>query len=46
MMESNKNAAKRGGAVAGIARERLKKTGKKVVSKDNYLLKSNKKRID
>ena len=34
----NKDVAKRGGAVAGIARKQLEKeTGEKVVSKDNYL---------
>ena len=46
-MIGNKNAAKRGGAVAGTAREQLEKeTGKKVVSKDNYSPKSDKKHID
>ncbi|MBU0469890.1 MAG: Bro-N domain-containing protein [Nanoarchaeota archaeon] len=34
----NKDAAKRGGAVAGTARKQLEReTGEKVVSKDNYL---------
>lgn len=37
-MASNKNAAKRGGAVAGNARKQLEKeTGKKVVKKHNYI---------
>ena len=34
----NEDAAKRGGSVAGVAREQLEKeTGEKVVSPDNYL---------
>ena len=34
----NKEAAKEGGTVAGIAREELeKRSGEKVVSKENYL---------
>ena len=46
-MTGNKDAAKRGGAVAGTARQQLEReTGGKVVSKDNYLPKSDKKRID
>ena len=46
-MTGNKDAAKRGGAVAGTARKQLEReTGGKVVSKDNYLPKSDKKRID
>lgn len=37
-MIANKDAAKRGGSVAGTARKQLEKeTGKKVVSKKNYL---------
>ena len=36
--DENKDAAKEGGTVAGIAREELeKRSGEKVVSKDNYL---------
>lgn len=46
-MVGNRDAAKRGGAVAGTARKQLEgETGKKVVSKDNYLPNSNKKRLD
>lgn len=45
-MSENKNAAKRGGAVAGTARKQLEKeTGQKVVSDKNYLPKNNKKEI-
>lgn len=41
-MPANKNAAKRGGAVAGTAREQLEReTGKSVVSNYNYLPKNN-----
>ena len=36
--DENKDAAKEGGTVAGIAREELeKRSGEKVVSKENYL---------
>ena len=43
----NKNAAKRGGAVAGTARKQLEnETGQQVVSKQNYLPKRNKKRLN
>lgn len=43
-MLANKDAAKRGGSVAGTAREQLEdETGKKVVKNDNYLPKGNKK---
>ena len=46
-MIGNKDAAKRGGAVAGTARQQLEReTGSKVISENNYLLKSDKKRID
>ncbi len=46
-MTGNRDAAKRGGAVAGTARKQLEgETGRKVVSNDNYLPKSDKKRID
>ncbi len=45
-MDGNRDAAKRGGAVAGTARTQLEsETGNKVVSKDNYLPKPGKKRI-
>jgi len=41
-MDENKNAAKRGGAVAGTARKQLEnETGKKVVNQENHLSKSN-----
>ncbi|MCL2451535.1 phage antirepressor protein, partial [Candidatus Saccharibacteria bacterium] len=37
-MSGNKDAARRGGAVSGTAREQLEKeTGKRVISRDNYL---------
>jgi len=46
-MDENKNAAKRGGAVAGTARKQLEsETGKKVVNRDNYLPKSDTKNIE
>jgi hypothetical protein len=46
-MIGNRDAAKRGGAVAGTARKQLEgETGRKIVSKDNYLPKSDKKRLD
>ena len=36
--DENKNAAKEGGTVAGVARKELeKRSGEKVVSKENYL---------
>jgi len=45
-MSENKNAAKRGGAVAGTARQQLEQeTGQKVVSKKNYLPKNYNKKI-
>ena len=45
-MSENKDAAKRGGAVAGTAREQLEQeTGQKVVSKKNYLPKNHNKKI-
>ena len=45
-MSENKNAAKRGGAVAGTARQQLEQeTGQKVVSKKNYLPKNHNKKI-
>lgn len=44
-MEKNKNAAQRGGAVAGTARKQLEKeTGKKVMNSKNYLMPKNKTR--
>lgn len=46
-MTGNKDAAKRGGAVAGTARKQLEdETGTKVVSKDNFLPKRDRKEID
>ena len=40
-LPENQNAARRGGAVAGTARQQLEKeTGRKIVSKKNYLKKS------
>ncbi|EKE06692.1 MAG: hypothetical protein ACD_18C00304G0004 [uncultured bacterium] len=40
-LKENKKVAKRGGGVAGIARKKMEEeTGKKVVSKKNYLLKN------
>ncbi|MFZ2125032.1 MAG: hypothetical protein WA087_02470 [Candidatus Saccharimonadales bacterium] len=40
-MIANKDAAKRGGSVAGTARKQLEnETGKKVVNKENHLPKS------
>lgn len=45
-MEKNKNAAKRGGAVAGTARKQLEKeTGKKVVNSKNYLAPKHSRRL-
>ncbi len=41
----NKKAAKQGGAVAGNARKELEtKTGKKIVTSDNYLSETKKKK--
>ena len=46
-MDENKNAAKRGGAVAGTARKQLEsETGKKVVNHDNYLPKTKSKKLE
>lgn len=46
-IEDNRNAAKRGGAVAGTARKQLEdETGKKVVSEKNYLPNSDKKHLE
>lgn len=46
-MAGNRDAAKRGGAVAGTARKQLEgETGREVVSKDNYLPKPRNKSID
>ena len=46
-LSANKNAAKRGGAVAGTAREQLEReTGRRVVSDNNYLSKPRKKQIE
>ena len=46
-LSENKNAAKRGGAVAGTAREQLEReTGRRVVSDNNYLSKPRKKQIE
>lgn len=47
-MGENKDAARRGGAVAGTARKQLEKeTGKKVINKNNYLgEKKSKKRVE
>jgi len=47
-LEKNKKVAKRGGGVAGIARRKMEiETGKKVVSKENYLsLNKNKKELN
>ncbi len=46
-MPGNTDAAKRGGAVAGTAREQLEhETGRKVVSKQNYLPKQHNKEIE
>ena len=43
----NKEAAKKGGAVAGIARKQLEKeTGEKVVSKENYVDLTENKKIE
>lgn len=45
-MAGNRDAAKRGGAVAGTARKQLEsETGNKVISKENYLPNPDKKRI-
>ena len=45
-MHGNKDAAHRGGSVAGTAREQLEKeTGKKVITEQNFLPKSNDKKI-
>lgn len=45
-MVGNRDAAKRGGAVAGTARKQLEdETGNKVVSKENYLPGDDKKRL-
>lgn len=45
-MAGNKDAAKRGGAVAGTARQQLEReTGSKVVTKNNYLSDPDKKRL-
>jgi uncharacterized protein YndB with AHSA1/START domain len=42
----NKKIAQRGGGVAGLARKKMElETGKKVVSKDNYLTSDKKKRL-
>ena len=44
-MEQNMNAAKRGGSVAGTARKQLEEeTGRKVVSKQNFLPKKSKRK--
>lgn len=46
-LTGNKNAARRGGAVAGTARQQLEKeTGKKVITDKNFLPKSNYKDIE
>lgn len=46
-MAGNINAAKRGGAVAGTAREQLEsETGRKVINKGNYLPKKEDKELD
>lgn len=46
-MAGNKDAAKRGGSVAGNARKQLEKeTGNKVVSKNNFLSKDDRKKLD
>ncbi|HSW77756.1 MAG TPA: hypothetical protein VLG36_03085 [Candidatus Chromulinivoraceae bacterium] len=43
----NKQAAQRGGSVAGNARKQLEyETGKKVISRKNYLPRQNKKNLD
>lgn len=43
--DENKHAARKGGAVAGTARKDLeKKTGKRVVSKENYLIETESRR--
>lgn len=46
-MMGNKDAARRGGAVAGTARKQLEEeTGNKVISEENYLPKQNKKQLE
>jgi hypothetical protein len=46
-LDENKKTAKRGGGVAGIARHQMEKeTGKKIVSKDNFLLADKRKRLE
>lgn len=46
-MTGNKDAAKRGGAIAGTARKQLEKeTGRKVVNRENFLPKNGKKRLE
>jgi len=46
-MNENKNAAKRGGAVAGTARKQLEtETGKKVINAENHLPKSSSKELE